>query len=46
MEFVKNETNFCSEEYVNSLQAALKGVQRYLESFQLAERENEGLDRE
>ena len=43
---MKNETNFCSEEYVNSLQAALKGVQRYLESFQLTERENEGLDRE
>jgi len=33
MELVKNKTNFCSEEYVASLQAALKGVQRYLESF-------------
>ena len=46
MELVKNDTNFCSEEYVASLQAALKGMQHYLESFQLAERENEGLDRE
>jgi len=33
MELVKNDTNFCSEEYVGSLQAALKGVQHYLESF-------------
>ena len=33
VEFVKNDTNFCSEEYVGSLQAALKGVQHYLESF-------------
>ena len=33
VELVKNDTNFCSEEYVSSLQAALKGVQHYLESF-------------
>jgi len=33
IELVKNETNFCSEEYINSLQAALKGVHHYLESF-------------
>jgi len=33
IEFVKNDTNFCSEEYIHSLQAALKGVQHYLESF-------------
>jgi hypothetical protein len=46
MELVKNETNYCSEEYAGSLEAALKGVQRYLKSFVLTERENEGLDRE
>ena len=33
VELVKNDTNFCSEEFVGSLQAALKGVQHYLESF-------------
>jgi len=33
MELVKNNTNYCSEEYVGSLEAALKGVQRYLKSF-------------
>ena len=33
VELVKNDTNFCSEELVGSLQAALKGVQHYLESF-------------
>jgi len=46
MELVKNETNFCSHEYVVTLDTALQGVQLYLKSFLLAERENEGLDME
>jgi len=33
VELVKNDTNFCSEEFMARLQAALKGVQHYLESF-------------
>jgi len=33
MELVKNDMNYCSEEYVGSLEGALKGVQLYLKSF-------------
>jgi len=35
VEMVRNETNFCSEEYSEKLRKALEGVQLYLESFEV-----------
>jgi len=32
---VSNETNFCSEEYSETLRKALEGVKLYLESFEV-----------
>jgi hypothetical protein len=34
LEMVSNETNFCSEEYSETLRKALEGVKLYLESFE------------
>jgi hypothetical protein len=34
LEMVRNETNFCSEEYAGTLRNALEGVKLYLESFE------------
>jgi len=34
LEMISNETNFCSEEYTETLRNALEGVKLYLESFE------------
>ena len=35
LEMIRNETNFCSEEYSGKLRKALEGAKLYLESFEV-----------